>query len=129
MKCDSMWDTKFARRTELMRRSSVREFLKFAGHPGIISFAGGLPAAEIFPLDDVRSATEVVIRKYGPKALQYGSSEGVPELRSHIADRFRRIGARAENVLITSGAQQALDIIGRVLLDPDDRVLVENPTY
>ncbi|HEV8542763.1 MAG TPA: PLP-dependent aminotransferase family protein [Verrucomicrobiae bacterium] len=123
------WETKLARRTALIRRNSVREFLKFAGQPGIISFAGGLPAPEVFPLEEIQIATEAALRNYGAKALQYGQSEGIPELRALIAEPFREIGVRPENILITSGAQQALDILGRVLLNEGDRVLVENPTY
>jgi 2-aminoadipate transaminase len=92
----------------------------------MISFGGGLPAAELFPLGEFNRATESVLIRHGGKALQYGESEGVPELREFIAGN---LGVKAENILITSGAQQALDLIGRVLIDPGDIVAVENPTY
>jgi len=125
------WNLAFADRTRLMRRSAVRELLKLTAQPGMISFAGGLPAAELFPLERVRQATEAVLQHQGQRALQYGPTEGLPELRQWIARRFsgpdEAIGP--ENVVIVSGGQQALDLIGRVLLNPGDRVVVENPTY
>lgn len=120
------WNKHFAERTSHMQRSTVREFLKLAAQPGMISFAGGLPAPELFPLQEVRAASENVLTRHGTRALQYGETEGVRELRSWLADRHN---VSVENVLITSGAQQALDLIGRVLLDPGDQVAVENPTY
>jgi 2-aminoadipate transaminase len=109
-----------------MRRSTIREFLKHAAKPGMISFGGGLPAADLFPSDHFQSAWESVLSKHGGKALQYGESEGVGELREYLG---RRVGVGAEQVLITSGAQQALDLLGRVLINPRDRIVVENPTY
>ncbi len=97
----------------------------------MISFAGGLPAAELFPLDRVEDAVKSVLRRAGARALQYGETEGVRELREWIARRYSNesLRLRPENILITSGAQQALDIAGRVLLDGKDRVIVQNPTY
>jgi 2-aminoadipate transaminase len=125
------WESRFARRTRLMRRSTVREILKHMARPGMISFAGGLPAPELFPMDQVKAASEAVLNANGARALQYGESEGIPELRDYIAKRFSKNGreVKRENVVITSGGQQALDLIGRVLLDSGDKVLVENPTY
>ena len=120
------WEHKLGRRAALMPRNTVREFLKHAARPGVTSFAGGLPAAELFPQAAVESAASRVLARHGSKALQYGQTEGVPELREYLARKFH---SPVENVLITSGAQQALDVIGRVLLDPGDPVLVENPTY
>src|SRR5688572_7374606 len=120
------WNKYFAERTTHMQRSTVREFLKLAAQPGMISFAGGLPAPELFPLREVRAASENVLTRHGTKALQYGETEGVRELRSWLAERHN---VSIDNVLVTSGAQQALDLVGRVLLDPGDRVAVENPTY
>jgi DNA-binding transcriptional MocR family regulator len=95
------------------------------------SLAGGLPAPELFPTKEIQIATEAVLSKRAKSALQYGETEGLAILREWIANRFRQAlpGISAENVLITSGAQQAIDLMGRVLLDPWDRVLVENPTY
>ncbi|MCC7373679.1 MAG: PLP-dependent aminotransferase family protein [Verrucomicrobiales bacterium] len=125
------WNRRFAGRTRHMQRSTVRELLKVAARPEIISFAGGLPAAEFLPVDAVRRATESVLARRAGRALQYGESEGIPELREWIARResSASLTLRPENILITHGAQQALDLIGRVLLDGGDTVLVENPTY
>src|SRR5581483_4857090 len=115
-----------AKRTRWMRRNAMRELLKVTLQPEVISFAGGLPAAELFPMQRVREAVKQVLDTVGPQALQYGQTEGVGGLRDWIARQFR---VQRENVLITSGAQQALDLIGRVLLNEGDRVIVENPTY
>jgi 2-aminoadipate transaminase len=125
------WHDRFAGRTKHLRRSSVRELLKLVRQPSIISFAGGLPAPELFPLTEIKQAADTVFARRGGAALQYSETEGIPELREWIAARFRTAAfqPRMENVLITTGAQQALDLIGRVLLDEGDRVLVENPTY
>lgn len=125
------WNRRFACRTRHMQRSAVRELLKVAARPEIISFAGGLPAAEFLPVEEVRRATEAVLVRRSNRALQYGESEGIPELREWIARHESPAGVtlRRENVLITHGAQQALDLLGRVLLDAGDTVMVENPTY
>ena len=125
------WTEQFAERTQQMKRTAVRELLKVTSQPEMISFAGGLPAAELFPMDRVAQAVSGVLGRLGGKTLQYAETEGIPQLRDWIADRFSRgaLRVRRDNVLITSGAQQALDLIGRVLLNPGDRVVVENPTY
>ena len=114
-----------------MRRSTIRELLKLTARPDMISFAGGLPAPELFPLEQMRRATECVLTQRGHAALQYGETEGVAELRDWLAARFSTKGIAVEraNVLITTGAQQALDLIGRIFLDEGDAVIVENPTY
>jgi 2-aminoadipate transaminase len=114
-----------------MKRTAVRELLKLTTRSEMISFAGGLPAPDLFPLEAVRAAAQSVLARTGAQALQYGPTEGLGDLRDWIADRFSGPGVRLgrENVLIVSGGQQGLDLIGRVLLDPGDRVLVENPTY
>ncbi|MBL9166706.1 MAG: PLP-dependent aminotransferase family protein [Verrucomicrobiales bacterium] len=125
------WNSRFAARSQQMKRSAVRELLKLTERPDMISFAGGLPAPELFPLEEIRVAVANVLATRGNRALQYGETEGVPELRDWIAARFRQPGlpiTRA-NVMIVTGAQQGLDLLGRVLLDPGDRVIVENPTY
>ncbi len=125
------WTHCFAGRTAQMRRSTVRELLKLTSQPGMISFAGGLPAPELFPVAEVREATSRVLDREGGRALQYSETEGVAELRDWIAARFSRphFQVRRENVMIVSGSQQALDLTGKVFLDPGDTVLVENPTY
>jgi 2-aminoadipate transaminase len=114
-----------------MKPSALRELLKLSSRPEMISFAGGLPAAEMFPLDRVAAAVQSVLGQVGGRALQYGETEGVLELREWIAHHYSNanLSLKAENVLITTGAQQALDLVGRVLLDDGDRVIVENPTY
>jgi 2-aminoadipate transaminase len=114
-----------------MKPSALRELLKVTSRPDMISFAGGLPASELFPLDLVADVVQKVLRQVGGRCLQYGETEGVWELREWIAHRYSNptLSLKTENVLITTGAQQALDLVGRVLLDDGDRVVVENPTY
>src|SRR5215471_12755010 len=125
------WESLYAKRTHRMRRSAIRELLKVTRRPEVISFAGGLPAAELFPIPQVKAAVDAVLQSLGGKSLQYGETEGVPELREWVARHFSRNGVEitAENVLITTGAQQALDLVGRVFLDENDCAVVENPTY
>ena len=125
------WQHRFAGRTHQMKRTAVRELLKLTAQPGMISFAGGLPAPELFPIDQVKHAAEAVLSRIGQQALQYGETEGVAELRDWIAAQFSHSQFRLTraNVGIVSGGQQALDLIGRVLLDEQDKVVVENPTY
>lgn len=131
MNTEMNWGRCFAKRTALMRRSAIRELMKAASRDTIISFAGGLPAADLFPVPRIKSALTAVLDKFGGQALQYSATEGLQELRDWIARRFSndRLRIQRENVLITTGGQQALDLTGRVLLDNGDRVLVENPTY
>jgi 2-aminoadipate transaminase len=125
------WDRLFAERTERMRVSDIREILKVTAQPDIISLAGGLPAPELFPIDEYRRAFEWVFETDGAQALQYGPSEGYAPLRGFVADRLGRVGVRcsADDVLITNGSQQALDLIGKIFLNPGDAVLCEKPTY
>jgi 2-aminoadipate transaminase len=124
-------NTKFARRMDGVRTSSIREILKVTEQPEIISFAGGLPAPELFPVDDVLRATERVLREDGVAALQYGPTEGFSKLRERFAadSRKRGIDCTAEDILITTGSQQSLNLIGEIFLNPGDCVLTENPTY
>jgi 2-aminoadipate transaminase len=121
----------FARRMEQMRPSTIREILKVTAQPEVISFAGGLPAPELFPMDEIRRAADTVLTQHGSRALQYSQSEGVPPLREWIAAEMGRRGirARAEDVLVTNGSQQVLDLVGKLFLNPGDVVLTENPTY
>jgi 2-aminoadipate transaminase len=109
-----------------MSSSAIREILKITQRPDVISFAGGLPAPELFPLADVRAATDRVLADYGPAALQYSTTEGHLPLREWIARQSR---LAPDHVQIVSGSQQGLDLLGRVLIDPGDVVLVEQPTY
>jgi 2-aminoadipate transaminase len=125
------WDTRFAHRTQQMKRSTVREILKLAVRPDVISFGGGLPAPELFPVERIEQAAETVLAERGREALQYSTTEGMPELREWVAARMSRGGFQIDprNILIVSGSQQGLDLVGRVLLDERDPVIVENPTY
>ncbi|MBI4658959.1 MAG: PLP-dependent aminotransferase family protein [Verrucomicrobia bacterium] len=125
------WNDKFAQRTRHMKRSAIRELLKLAARPDMISFAGGLPAPELFPIEAVKQAIKTILRRNPQEAFQYSATEGIADLRTLIASRFSRPGleVRRENVVIVSGAQQGLDLLGRVLLDAGDKVAVENPTY
>ena len=114
-----------------MAPSAVREILKVAERPDVLSFAGGLPAPELFPAQELAEAFEAVLRRNPGAALQYGITEGFLPLREWVADRLRDrgIAATAESVMMTSGSQQGIDLVARVLLDPGDVVLVENPSY
>ena len=125
------WDKLFAARAGSMKQSSIRQFLKWTNAADMISFAGGLPAEELLPTAEITDAVARVVKQFGSKALQYGATEGVSELREYIARNFSDANSAVskDNVLITTGAQQALDMIGRVFLDPGDKVAVENPTY
>jgi 2-aminoadipate transaminase len=125
------WKSRYAQRTQRMGRSIIRELLKFTQQPEIISFAGGLPAPELFPLEQCEAAACRLLNTHGAAALQYGPTEGYLPLRRFICERMSRYGIKAEpsNILITSGSQQALDLVGKMLINPGDRVLVEEPTY
>lgn len=125
------WEHRYAHRTHRMGSSVIRELLKFTEQPDIISFAGGLPAPEVFPVKEFTEACNVVLRDYGAQALQYGTTEGHRPLREMIARHSVRYGIdiTPENIMITSGSQQALDFIGRVFINRGDHILVENPTY
>jgi 2-aminoadipate transaminase len=114
-----------------MRSSAVRELLKLTEQPDIISFAGGLPAPETFPVERFAAAFNKVMADHGARALQYSTTEGYTPLREMIARRSTRYGINIErdNVLITSGSQQALDLIGKVFINPGDHIVVERPTY
>ena len=117
-----------ARRAEKMNPSVIREILKVTERPGIISFAGGLPSPKTFPVAEFAAACEKVLRDDGDGALQYGASEGYGPLREQVAAMLPWKVDPAQ-VLITTGSQQGLDLIGKVLIDTGSRILVETPTY
>src|SRR5262245_10517987 len=125
------WSERFAGRTRGMTSSSIRELLKLTEQPEIISFAGGLPAPELFPLPEIRAAVQRALDEHGAQALQYGATEGYLPLREMLVRHMDRYGVRVTpaNVLVTSGAQQALDLVGKLLLDPGDKVITEQPTF
>jgi 2-aminoadipate transaminase len=125
------WQTRFAQRTQRMKSSAIRELLKVTEQPDIISFGGGLPAPEVFPVKEFRSACLRVLQDRGTLALQYGTTEGYRPLREMIAQNSQRYGIEItlDNVLITSGSQQALDLLGKILINPGDHILIETPCY
>ena len=128
---ETLWSQRYALRTRRMQSSIVRELLKLIEKPNLISFAGGLPAPEVFPVDEFRAAADRVLTQSGPQSLQYSATEGCFRLREMIARHTARYGivVQPENILITSGSQQALDLIGKVFLNSGDRIAVERPTY
>ncbi len=125
------WEHRFAQRTQRMSSSAIRELLKLTEKPDIISFAGGLPAPEVFPTEAFQAACERVLKDHGSQALQYSTTEGYMPLREQIMRHTSRYGidVTPENILITSGSQQALDLLGKILINPGDHILVESPTY
>ncbi|MFL5388581.1 MAG: PLP-dependent aminotransferase family protein, partial [Myxococcales bacterium] len=118
-------------RMSLVKASAIREILKVTERPDILSFAGGLPAPESFPVEAIAQAHERVFTTEAGLALQYGTTEGFTPLRAWIAERLRGRGmaCTAEDVIITSGSQQGIDLTAKILLDAGDTVIVENPSY
>ena len=125
------WHHRYAQRTQRMGSSMIRELLKLTQRDDIISFAGGLPAPEMFPVEAFEAASRRVLQQHGSKALQYSTTEGYLPLRELIVEKMGRYGIEAsvDNVLITSGSQQALDLIGKLLINPGDLILTERPSY
>ena len=125
------WNQRCAQRMQWMSASTIRELLKLTENPEIISFGGGMPAPEVFPVDAFRIAADRVLSRYGSTALQYSATEGYRPLREWLVNYMARYGIEAapENVLITSGSQQALDLIGKIMINPGDLILTERPTY
>ena len=115
----------------VMRPSTIREILKVTTQPDVISFAGGLPAPELFPVAAIQASCNRVLSANGSQALQYGATEGFAPLREWLAGEMARrgIAAASDNIVLTSGSQQGLDLLGKVFLDAGDAVLTENPTY
>ncbi len=120
-----------ARRAARLNPSTIREILKITERPGIISLAGGLPSADTFPVAAMQEATARVLREQPREALQYAASEGFAPLREWVAGELSSQGLHcdADQVLITTGSQQGLDLVGKVLIDPGSTVAVESPTY
>ena len=116
----------FSADTDSFMRSPVREIFRKVDLSQIYSFAGGYPSAETFPLETIERLSADVLHKYGAKALQYGATQGVPELREAISKRY---GVPVENIQITTSSQQGIDVCTRILVDPGDVILTTNPTY
>ena len=125
------WDYRYSQRTQRMKGSAIRELLKITEQPDIISFGGGLPAPDVFPVKEFQRACNYVLEHEGAIALQYGSTEGYTPLREMIARHTKNLGisVNLENILITTGSQQALDLLGKIFINRGDRILVESPTY
>jgi 2-aminoadipate transaminase len=123
---------RFAGRISRMQASEIRELLKVTQNPEVISFAGGLPAPELFPVEAIRVAGERALSHHGARALQYSTTEGVPELREWVVARVNAQHGTtfvADDVIITGGSQQALDLYAKIFIDPGDTIVVDNPTY
>lgn len=114
-----------------LKRSAIREMLKLLQKPGMISFAGGLPAPETFPVEELKEIALEILEKNGPDGLQYGTTEGDPQLRKLLTERHNSQGLniRTENLIITTGSQQGLDLLAKIFLDPGDYVICGLPSY
>lgn len=125
----SQWT--FAGRALELESSIIRDILKVTSQPEIISFAGGLPAPELFPIEGLRKACQKVLEEVGPPALQYSLTTGVPPLRRYLAERVSKQGFEVEesNIQVTAGSQQGLDLVGRLFVEPGSVVITEIPTY
>jgi 2-aminoadipate transaminase len=125
------WQQRFAQRLDWMTTSTIRDILKCAQTPGLISLSGGWPEAELFPTKQLAEITQYVLQYMPCESLQYGLTDGFPPLRALLAEQMtaQGINAQAQNIVITSGTQQSLDLLGRILLNEGDSVLVENPTF
>ncbi|KRE63547.1 PLP-dependent aminotransferase family protein [Nostocoides sp. Soil756] len=123
--------TSFARRAERVQPSAIREFLALAGTPGITSFAGGYPDASLFPMDELRGIYDGLLTAGDGSALQYTASEGLPALRALVAERLTADGmpCTADDVLITQGGQQGLDLVAKLFVDAGDVIVTERPTF
>ena len=120
----------FARRMSRTPKSFIREILKVTENPGIISFAGGLPNPDLIDVGGIADAAAAVLREDGRTALQDSTTEGYLPLRRFIADRYKKrlcLDVSPDEILITSGSQQSLDLIGKILMDSGDRVAIQRP--
>ena len=122
---------RYAKRMERVKPSAIRELLKLGGEPGIISFGGGYPDPEIFPIEQLAEIFSSVVREQGRQALQYAASDGLPSLREKLAGRMKRVGVQCtlDNLFMTQGGQQGLDLMARMLIDPGDVIVTERPTF
>lgn len=128
---DVICDWPFSKNAMSIKANAIREILKVSSRPGIINFAGGLPAAELFPETHLKAATDKVFQKHGPKALQYSLTLGIIELRELLSERISTPDNKylPDSIQITTGSQQGLDMIGRAFINPGDYIMTEDPTY
>jgi 2-aminoadipate transaminase len=128
---DIGWEKRLAARARRMQSSVIRELLKLTSQPDIISFAGGLPAPDFFPIREVEEACHYVLQNHGPAALQYSPTEGFLPLREWLAETMSKYGiwVEADNIMLVNGSQQALDLIGKLFVDPDTCIVCSRPTY
>src|SRR5258708_12618471 len=127
----TVWDRRYAQRVQRMQASAIRELLKVTEMPGTISLAGGMPAAEIFPIEKIAAVTQRILEKSGRQALQYGTTEGYTPLRELLAHRLLQEGfdVSLDNILITSASQQALHLLAQTLIHAADLLLLPPLTY
>lgn len=121
----------FSNMVNRSKRSAIREILKLTQQPDIISFAGGLPAPESFPIEDIRAITDEVLKNDGAAALQYDATEGLMELRETLVEMYQSNGVDCslENLIITTASQQGLDLLGKVFINPGDKIICGLPSY
>lgn len=121
----------FSDMTKRSKRSAIREILKLTQQPNIISFAGGLPAPDSFPIEDIRTITNQILKDDGAAALQYDATEGLVELREALVNMYQENGVncKLENLIITTASQQGLDLLGKVFINPGDKVICGLPSY
>jgi 2-aminoadipate transaminase len=128
----TLWEKRYAQRTQRITSSAIREILKITQQPDVISFAGGLPSPDVFPIPQFKDAYDVVLSEQGAQALQYSATEGYQPLRIYLAEytqKLMNIKLTADNILIVSGSQQLMDLVGKIFIDPGDNIIVETPTY
>ena len=128
---DIGWEPRLAQRTSRMESSVIRELLKLTVQSDIISFAGGLPAPELFPVREFEEACRHILQTEGPTSLQYSPTEGYPPLKEWLAEALGKYGiwVEGENMLIVNGSQQGLDLVGKLFVDPDSWIMCSRPTY
>lgn len=126
-----MMNFNYAKRMDNIKASEIRELLKLTQMPEVISFAGGMPAPELFPVEAFKKASKEVLNENGEIALQYGPTEGYEPLKKKIVERMKKVyvDATSDQILITSGSQQGLDFVAKVFIDPGDLIICESPTY
>lgn len=124
-------NNKLANRMQHVKPSAIRELLKLGADPSVISFGGGYPDPNIFPIEKLRAVYDEILRNHGKQALQYTTSDGLPSLRTKIAARLQKGGIQCglENIFMIQGGQQGLDLVAKMFIDPGDVIITENPTF